>query len=790
MLLSRYTRWLHTRWPAGTVEKLPDVREDGATAVPGVRIVGDLTGIPLLKFAADSGARAVRAIVAEPGFAPGDGESLDLAIIGGGVAGIAAALEAREVGLNFQVFEATQNFSTIVNFPKAKPIYTYPNEMTPAGKLRLTANVKEDLIEELERQRLAAGIEPVASHIEYLEPKGDVVLLHHEGATTKARRVIVAIGRSGNFRKLHVAGEDLDKVSNRLHDPNDYADKDVLVVGGGDSALETAIATAMAGARVTISYRRDDFSRAKPENVTQLRQLIANPDADVAIEEPSSERVTTAFTDGLRHGHPHGTVRLLLGTQVTAIRPNEVDLKNSSGATETIPNEYVFAMIGREPPLDFFRRSGIPIRGEWRAKQFVGFALFTLFCLFIYHWKSGAKIPFTGFSVKNWFAGHGWFPFNMRGVIESLSHAASQPNHFLYTLKASMAEPSFYYTLCYSVLVVVFGIRRIRRRKTPYVKWQTWTLIAIQCLPLFVLPELALPWAGRSGMFENGTALGGVADQLFESYDDIGHERAYWRSYGFILAWPLFVANFFSSKPMWGWLIVGSLQTFVIIPLLIRRWGKGAYCGWICPCGALAETLGDRHRHKMPHGPLWNRLNMVGQGILAFAFALLLLRVVGWIAPNSFAPGVFKYISSKMPVLNYKWLVDLMLAGVVGVACYFWFSGRVWCRFACPLAALMHIYARFSRFRIFAEKKKCISCNVCTSVCHQGIDVMSFANKGEPMQDPQCVRCSACVQSCPTATLSFGRYNDAGEPVYDRLAASPVRMAEVPNRIATLPVVR
>ena len=70
----------------------------------------------------------------------------------------------------------------------------------------------------------------------------------------------------------------------------------------------------------------------------------------------------------------------------------------------------------------------------------------------------------------------------------------------------------------------------------------------------------------------------------------------------------------------------------------------------------------------------------------------------------------------------------------------------------------MHIYARFSPYRIFADKKKCISCNVCTSVCHQGIDVMNFANKGLPMQDPQCVRCSACVQMCPTGVLSFGRY--------------------------------
>ena len=86
---------------------------------------------------------------------------------------------------------------------------------------------------------------------------------------------------------------------------------------------------------------------------------------------------------------------------------------------------------------------------------------------------------------------------------------------------------------------------------------------------------------------------------------------------------------------------------------------------------------------------------------------------------------------------GYDWFVDLFLAGILGYGLYFWFSGRVWCRFACPLAALMHVYARFSRFRILADKKKCISCNVCTSVCHQGIDVMNFANKGLPMAGPR-----------------------------------------------------
>jgi len=131
-----------------------------------------------------------------------------------------------------------------------------------------------------------------------------------------------------------------------------------------------------------------------------------------------------------------------------------------------------------------------------------------------------------------------------------------------------------------------------------------------------------------------------------------------------------------------------------------------------------------------------------------------------------------------VPGLNYVWFVDLFFAGIIGVGLYWHFSGRVWCRFACPLAALMNIYGRFSRFRIFSEKEKCISCNVCTSVCHQGIDVMNFANRGLAMADPQCVRCSACIGSCPTGVLSFGALSGDGKEVrLDRLEAKSPTLA-------------
>ena len=146
-----------------------------------------------------------------------------------------------------------------------------------------------------------------------------------------------------------------------------------------------------------------------------------------------------------------------------------------------------------------------------------------------------------------------------------------------------------------------------------------------------------------------------------------------------------------------------------------------------------------------------------GQRALLVAFVITGLKLIS-ILYNIDVPIINEKISYASDFLHifYYIGIDVIFAGVLGLGVYFFLSGRVWCRFGCPLAALMHIYTRFSRYRIFAEKKKCISCNICTKVCHMGIDVMNYANKGIPMNDVECVRCSACVVNCPTQVLSFG----------------------------------
>lgn len=745
-LLNSYCRWLHLRWPAGIPEALPETGKDGLTAVSGIRIAGDLLGVPLLKFAVDSGAKAVRAFIDEPAFkepCKSHANMFDLAIIGGGVAGLSAALEAHKAGLKFVIYEASEPFATIANFTNGKPIYTYPKTFQPAGDVKLTAARKEELLAQLQQQAVAANIQFQLRRVDSIVSDDKHLTLRFNGCENlvRCRRVLVCTGRNGEHSTLNVPGEGLAKVHNRLFDPGDYQNRKVLVVGGGDSALETAISLHEAGAEVTLSYRGGEFSRPKPENIAKAQALLAG--------------------------------RILFNSQVQGITENHVHLQQSGyGNPLELANDAVFVMIGRKAPIDFLKRLGIPVRGQWSAGKFAGLGLALLLVLLIYGWKSPDSAVFA------WSFAHGLSPVNLDFL------AWPDDNPWLRGLQPALASSGFYYELAYTLVIAGFGLRRIARTPTPYVRRQTLSLLAVQAIPLFLLPFVILPIAGELGFFDSGAAAW-LADQLFPYNEQIG-SREYWRSVGFILAWPLFIANAFSEQPLIAWLAIGFLQTFVLLPWLVYRYGKGVYCGWICSCGALAETLGDAQRTKMPHGPVWNRLNMAGQVILAVALLLLAVRIVAWAWAGSalgdslsavFAQAAYRFKPFGVP-LNYADVVDYFLAGILGLGLYFHFSGRTWCRFFCPLAALMHIYARFSQFRIFADKDKCISCNICTTVCHQGIDVMAFANKGKPMEDPQCVRCSACVSGCPTGTLTFGRLRSDGTVLLDKLPASPVQMRE------------
>lgn len=745
---------LHTAVPEGQVVVLPVVGENGDSSVPGIWIAGDLTGIALMKYAANQGTTVVDRIYqnlkknksVSPQLPQGTYETaadriLDLAIVGGGVAGMSAGLRAEELGMEFRIYESETAFATIADFPNGKPIYLYPEKLTNKSSLPLKGISKETLWENLRSNGAVNAIvrnKLIRQSIHRVTRQSGLFQLEDDrgNMVIRAKQVLVAIGKGGGYKTLAIQGMDLSKVHHRLDEPSMYRDKSVAVVGGGDSAVEAAIALSRAGAKTTLIHRGENFPRIKNDNREALEAL------EVA-----------------------GGIQVYRNSRLGEVRESSVVVIGDSGKQEktlVLKNDSVFVMIGREISLDFFRRSGIDIVGDW-----TGTKLFTLlgvlgFCIGLYHWKMDGSL------IQDWFRARGLFPFALEFWRSQFHPAQGLP----YIWATNLVSPSFYYALAYTILVLVFGIRRVVRNPTPYVRTQTVVLFLIQLIPLFLLPFFLLPLVGHWGGYDGGFGKL-VGDELFPR-TETGLGREYWRAFGLVLAFPLFIWNVFSGGPLLGWLIISFFQTFVLIPWIVWKWGKGGYCGWICSCGALAETLGDVHRGKMPHGPIWNRWNYLGQGILLLAFLLLAARLGSWFFPSILAYPLGEFFSGFLYgwfPFTYYYMVDVWLAGILGVGLYFHFSGRMWCRFACPLAALMHIYARFSRFRIFSDKKKCISCNLCTSQCHQGIDVMGYANQGLPMEDPQCVRCSACVSVCPTGVLTFGRLGQAGEVVPDRIPA-------------------
>jgi len=811
-IISKYFNWLQKDVPAGEVERYPDIDENGETSVKGIYIIGDLTGIPLLKLAAESGKKIINTILGDQDFQKlkslkKDDEIYDILIIGAGPAGISAGIEAANQNLNFEILESAQKFNTILTFPKGKPIFAEPVDYDQQSALKINDGTKESLLEELENQLTGIDL-PIEEGVmvERIDNRGDHFELITKKGNYKALRVVLAIGKSGNARMLNVPRENLPKVFNRLFDPADASGQDVLVVGGGDSALETAIATAEYANSVTLSYRKPSFARPKEGNVEKLNQLVQQ-----------------------------GKLILLMESNVKEIKENSVLIVDKDGKESELDNTMVFTMIGRELPIDFFKRSRIKMEGELSLTSKLQFLLLILTAGIIYFGKSSAyfykdmfgKVDSFTDVVGNIFSVEFWGKFlSLPGVfistlfsdqikIWSVTKYINAPIAYLcfigavvlgiyllvkftkenyktfsfdwktfkYTYFILVAlffaivffggryfgvnllgkSQSFWYTGLYSLTILIFGLRRIKMKPTGYIIRQTWALILIQALPLFILPEFIFPALGKAGLL--GGSDGFIISQIFP-------KESYWRSYGFILAWPLNFNNLFNSNITTFWLVFSLFQTFVFIPFIVYRWGKGAYCGWICSCGALAETLGDEYRTLAPHGSKAKKWENFGQWALLAAFIITGLKLIA-VLYNVQIPIINEKISYAADFLHkfYYIGIDVIFAGVLGVGVYFFLSGRVWCRFGCPLAALMHIYNRFSRYRIFSEKKKCISCNICTKVCHMGIDVMNYANKGIPMNDVECVRCSACVVNCPTEVLSFGSLptGDTNNKLYKEL---------------------
>jgi len=315
--------------------EIPVIAEDFQTSVPGLFIAGELGGMGLIRNAVEQGRQAVESVRRLDGI--GSGNQLDLLIVGAGPAGFSASLAAKAHGLRALTIEQETLGGTVAHYPRGKIVMTSPMELPLYGPIRLRETTKEALLElwhEVERRaRPPIHYEERMTAIERTDTSFEV---QTSRGRHRARSVLLAIGRRGTPRKLGVPGEELNKVVYRLIDPDQYRDRRVLVVGGGDSALEAAARLAEdARAETTLSYRGSSFPRAKPKN---------------------RERVEAIATKG--------RLRLLLGSEITGIDGEAVHLRREAREV-SLPNDAVIVCAGGVLPTALLQSIGVTVETKY-----------------------------------------------------------------------------------------------------------------------------------------------------------------------------------------------------------------------------------------------------------------------------------------------------------------------------------------------------------------------------------------------------------------------------------------
>jgi thioredoxin reductase (NADPH) len=313
---------------------IPVLKPNFESNVPGLYVAGELGGMGLIKNALTQGQQALQAIAKAAVRREG---ALDVLIVGAGPAGLAASLAAKQLGLKYQTIEQDSLGGAVFQYPRGKLVMTAPVDLPIIGKVQFRNTSKEELLKFWENACTKNGLAiRYQQRVESIVSDQGVFRVKAGSQEYRASSVLLAIGRRGTPRKLGVPGEELPKVVYRLIDPEQYRGRNVVVVGGGDSALEAAASIAELGdTSVTLSYRGDAFQRAKQRN---------------------RERVAEA-ANGRR-------LKVMLNSEIKAIREDAV-LVQQGELNVQIPNDAVIVSAGGILPNDFLRAIGIDVETKY-----------------------------------------------------------------------------------------------------------------------------------------------------------------------------------------------------------------------------------------------------------------------------------------------------------------------------------------------------------------------------------------------------------------------------------------
>lgn len=325
---------------------IPLLSDDLETSVSGVFIAGELGGIGLIRHAINQGVRVSTTVARRMrrlGVAMGSENPVDLLVVGCGPSGIAAALKGRELGLSVTVVDGAKLGGAVSRYPKNKLTLTHPVTLPIYGRMRRSQYTREELIAIWKEAFNKANIQVRSGTLfREVSPEAEGCLrVETSTGTIQCRSLVLALGRRGTPRRLNVPGERADHVHYRLDDAQHYQHQAVLVVGGGDSAVEAALSLAdQAGNRVTLSYRRKGFFRIKPFNQERLKRYRAE-----------------------------GRLDVLFQSQVKEILPDQVHLTLSHEGDDSVQEErilevkQVFVLAGGLPPYEMLKKIGVRFGG-------------------------------------------------------------------------------------------------------------------------------------------------------------------------------------------------------------------------------------------------------------------------------------------------------------------------------------------------------------------------------------------------------------------------------------------